>query len=116
MASRIEEKMEANPTLDFDTALTETHREFGVFGFSAMEDGLKKSLQRQYSTTVFILIPTFILQLWVHLSRFLERDHIGGIVYALAVLLLVFAHRATTRVQRQALARCSELRTIYGAF
>ena len=188
VASRVEEKLGENPALDFTVALNETHREFGVFGFSGMEDGLRKSLAQQYfrtdlaegkrwigfpgalllvgfvvlvyqayqmlsptatlvmaavlnlalighlavsyyrfskpfkhtlivqSTTLYVLTPTFILQLWVHLSRYLGPGVIGGVIYALAVLLLVFAHRTAVRVQRQALARCLELEAKCGAF
>lgn len=188
VASRVEEKMEANPALSFDTALTETHREFGVFGFSGMEDGLRKSLERQYfqlalaegkhwfefprvlllvgfavlihqtyqmlpstatlvmavalnlvlighlfllyygffkrfkntlivqSTTLYVLIPTFILQLWVHFYRYLDHGLTGGVVYTLALMLVVFAYRSAIRIQHQAVARCSELEGKYGVF
>lgn len=186
VASRVEEKMEANPTLGFDAALTETHREFGVFGFSGAEDGLRRSLERQYfrialaegrhwlrfprislvlgvsvlvyqtyqslptaaalvmaailnlvliahlailyygftkkfkntlivqSTTFFVLIPSLFLQLWVHLSRYLDHGLTGGVFYSLAVLLVMFAYCSAIRVYHQARTRCSELAKKYG--
>ncbi len=48
VACRIAEKIEANPGLDFNQALRQAHAEFGVFGFSTLEEATAKSLNRKY--------------------------------------------------------------------
>lgn len=188
VASRVEEKLGENPALGFDAALSETHREFGVFGFGGMEDGLRQSLERQYlrlalaeakawvafprvllpigfavlayqayqavpantllilagglifallghlvalylgipkrfrktlivqSTTLYLIVPTIFLQVWIQLGRLMDQGAAWGAVFAFALLLVVFAYCAAIRVRRHALARCQELDAKYGVF
>jgi len=48
VASSIEEKMTADPSLSFETALKQTHSSFGIFGFSGMEDAIVNGLGKKY--------------------------------------------------------------------
>lgn len=48
VASQVEEKMTNNPELKFADAVNETHKSFGVLGFSGIEDGITKMLYRRY--------------------------------------------------------------------
>lgn len=49
VACMIEEKMEANQELSFESALTQTHASFGIFGFSVMEDAIKEGMNKRFS-------------------------------------------------------------------
>jgi hypothetical protein len=49
VASSIEDKMEENPLLSFDAAVSETHQSFGIMGFSAFADGIANSIRAKYS-------------------------------------------------------------------
>lgn len=48
VACRIEDKLTKNPGLSFEQALKQTHAEFGIFGFSTLEEAMIKSLDRKY--------------------------------------------------------------------
>lgn len=48
VACKVEEKMTDNPEMSFEKALLQTHAEFGVFGFSTVEDSMREALSRQY--------------------------------------------------------------------
>lgn len=49
VASAIEEKMEAFPELDFDTSLKQVYANFGIFGFSTIEDAIRDGLNKKYN-------------------------------------------------------------------
>lgn len=49
VASAIEERMEADPQLDFSKALQETYDSFGVLGFSTIADAMTNGLQKKYN-------------------------------------------------------------------
>lgn len=48
VACRVEELRSKNPTLGFEEAVAQTHREFGIFGFSTLEEAMMKSLTQKY--------------------------------------------------------------------
>ena len=48
VACRIEDLRSENPALPFEDAVAQTHREFGVFGFAALEEAMMKSLTQKY--------------------------------------------------------------------
>src|SRR5690554_5339001 len=48
VACRVEDILTENPAISFEEAVTRTHREFGVFGFSSLEEAMMKSLTRKY--------------------------------------------------------------------
>lgn len=48
VASLVEDKMNAQPELSFDAAVTLAHQDFGILGFSTVEDAMRKSLEKQY--------------------------------------------------------------------
>jgi hypothetical protein len=48
VASRVEELMTANPTLNLDEAIQIVHGEFGAMGFSVFEDAITSGLQKKY--------------------------------------------------------------------
>jgi hypothetical protein len=48
VASRVEELMTETPSLTLDQAISITHGEFGVMGFSVFEDGMIASLQTKF--------------------------------------------------------------------
>lgn len=47
MACMVEEKMNNQPDLSFDTAVMQAHSDFGILGFSTVEDAIRKSLEKQ---------------------------------------------------------------------
>jgi len=49
VASSVEDRMEENPLLSFDAAVSETHQSFGIMGFSAFADGIANSIRAKYS-------------------------------------------------------------------
>lgn len=48
VACKVEEKLATRPDMGFEKALAQTHAEFGVFGFSTVEDAMRSALSRQY--------------------------------------------------------------------
>jgi len=48
VASSVEDKMEENPLLSFDAAVSETHRSFGIMGFSDFANGIANSIHAKY--------------------------------------------------------------------
>ncbi|SFC82032.1 hypothetical protein SAMN05421747_1318 [Parapedobacter composti] len=64
VACRIEDKLRENPDLPFEQALKQTHAEFGVFGFSILEDALIQSLNRKYRRQIGLE-----LKAWLSLPR-----------------------------------------------
>jgi hypothetical protein len=66
VACRVEEIMEENPDITLDQAIQKSHSEFGIFGFSAVEDsviaGLTKKYNRFFWRTFFSYFgPKYIL-------------------------------------------------------
>ncbi|MFC3198720.1 hypothetical protein ACFOET_13950 [Parapedobacter deserti] len=67
VACRIEDKLTENPSLTFEQALKQTHAEFGIFGFSTLEEAMAKSLNRKYRGVIiqefrrWISFPSVIL-------------------------------------------------------
>ncbi|BDD07883.1 hypothetical protein FUAX_03150 [Fulvitalea axinellae] len=59
VASSVEEKLEANPELDFDKAVKETHATFGVMGFSEMEEAFVKSAQAKMLRKIGSLLKAY---------------------------------------------------------
>ena len=49
VASSVEDKMEENPLLTIDDAISATHQSFGIMGFSAFADGIANSIRAKYS-------------------------------------------------------------------
>jgi hypothetical protein len=49
VASSVEDKMEENPLISIDAAVSETHQSFGIMGFSAFADGIANSIRAKYS-------------------------------------------------------------------
>lgn len=64
VACRIEDKLQANPKLDFEQALQQTHAEFGVFGFSTLEEALIQGLNREYRNQISLELKTWLT--WPH--------------------------------------------------
>jgi hypothetical protein len=66
VACRVEEIMDEDPEVTLDAAIQKTHSEFGIFGFSAVEDGVIAGLTKKYnrffwSTFLSFLGPKYIL-------------------------------------------------------
>lgn len=72
VASAVEEKMNNDSKLSFETALTSTHAGFGVLGFSVIESGVVKMLSKKYGRLFwenckivlrlkYVLIPIFVV-------------------------------------------------------
>jgi hypothetical protein len=49
VASSVEDKMDENPLLSFDVAVSETHKSFGIMGFSAFAEGIVNSIRAKYT-------------------------------------------------------------------
>lgn len=66
VACRIEEIMDEDPEVTLDAAIQKTHGEFGIFGFSAVEDAVIAGLTKKYNrffwrTFLSFLGPKYIL-------------------------------------------------------
>lgn len=48
VACRVEVLMEENPKLSLEEAFRKTHSEFGIFGFSDLEESYKKGIQKKF--------------------------------------------------------------------
>ncbi|RNL54108.1 hypothetical protein [Pedobacter jejuensis] len=59
VASQVEEYMTNNPELKFDDALNETHKSFGLLGFSSLEDSITKMLHRRYKKILLSNVVVF---------------------------------------------------------
>ena len=49
VASSVEEQMTDKPELDFENALNQTYKGFGVLGFSVMADGIANTIRKKYN-------------------------------------------------------------------
>lgn len=81
LACQVEEKMD-NKGLSFDDALIEAHNDFGVFGFSVIEDSLRKALQKQNNQEAWRE-----LKLWASFPRILFVYGIGVFLFKLSTRL-----------------------------
>lgn len=61
VACRVEVLMEENPKLTLEEAFRKTHSEFGIFGFSDLEESYKKGIQKKFRA-----------RYWASLGRFLS--------------------------------------------
>lgn len=104
VACRVEDILTENPAVSFEEAVTRTHREFGVFGFSSLEEAMLKSLTRKYRNEFarelkqWFSFPTVLLvggfsvllyQLFLVVSTNWLIGIVGFIYLALAVGALV---------------------------
>src|SRR5690554_5418069 len=117
MIVRIGEKQESNPGLDFKQAVREAHKDFGVLGFSTIEDAMRNSLSSQYSGQVrqelrlWFGFPGFLVVAGLGVVLFYAYRHlpvlpllIGMIsVYLLAVIGLFIVHKRAFREYRNTL-------------
>lgn len=53
VACKVEEKMDQDPNMSFEEALQRSHADFGVMGFSVLEDSFTASLERKYRLLIF---------------------------------------------------------------
>ena len=83
VACRVEDILTKNPAVSFEEAVARTHREFGVFGFSTLEEAMMESLTRKY-TNEFALE----LKQWFSFPTVLL---VGGFAILLFQLFLVVA-------------------------
>lgn len=83
MACRVEDILTENPAVSFKEAVTRTHREFGVFGFSMLEDAMTKSLARKYGGQLLLE-----LKQWFSFPSVLL---VGGFAFLLYQLFFVVA-------------------------
>jgi hypothetical protein len=49
VATSVEEKITADPALNFNTALEQCHRDFGIMGFSSISDAVSDGLEQKYN-------------------------------------------------------------------
>src|SRR5690606_25503809 len=115
VACRVEELRSENPALAFEEAVAQTHREFGVFGFSTLEEAMMKSLTQKYrnqsalelkrwfSFPTIILLGGFALLLYQLFHVVATNWLIGifGFTYlALAVGVVVYNFRLQRRYKQ----------------
>ncbi|MGY3054414.1 putative membrane protein [Pedobacter sp. UYEF25] len=53
VATAVEERMLKSPKLTFENALAETHSNFGIFGFSVIEDSIIERMDKRYRKIFF---------------------------------------------------------------
>jgi hypothetical protein len=68
VACRVEEILDQDPELSLEAAIQKTHSEFGIFGFSAVEDAIISGLTKKYNrlfwrTFLSFFGPRYILLL-----------------------------------------------------
>lgn len=91
LASNIEQEMDSNPNLDFDKALTNGYKKFGIFGFSDFVEERQKAVYSQsikkYWKTFFefFKIPNFVYSLLIFTLFYLVAKNANG-----AILVVVF--------------------------
>ena len=105
VACRIEKLQETNPSISIETAFQKVHAEFGIFGFSDLEESYKKVIEKrlfryfkQELKSLFlswkVLLPLGITFLFFQSAYLLEKFFAfgeGGLMLISLLLLLVFA-------------------------
>jgi hypothetical protein len=99
VACRVEEIMEENPNVTLDHAIEKSHSEFGVFGFSAVEDsiidGLTKKYNRFFWKTFFSYFgPKYILLVLFAgyvLYKFQAIVNSKAIMYSIVMAIVLIA-------------------------
>jgi hypothetical protein len=59
VACRVEVLMEENPKLSLEDAFRKTHSEFGIFGFSDLEESYKKGIQKKFQSRYWASLSSF---------------------------------------------------------
>ncbi|SDA46792.1 hypothetical protein SAMN03080617_00553 [Algoriphagus alkaliphilus] len=59
VACRVEVLMEENPKLSLEEAFRKTHSEFGIFGFSDLEESYKKGIQKKFQSRYWAILRAF---------------------------------------------------------
>ncbi len=82
VACRVEDKLRENPALCFEQALQQTHAEFGVHGFSVVEESMIASLNRKYLNQVGQAFMT-----WITFPRVIITGGIAMLLYHLFFII-----------------------------
>jgi hypothetical protein len=79
LASAIESRWEEEPNIDFEQALNDTYKEFGVTGFSRVRIAREKELLKKYRR-----------MLWQYVGQFFKLPKIILTIAMSALLFLIF--------------------------
>ncbi|QPH39215.1 hypothetical protein [Pedobacter endophyticus] len=105
VASAVEERMNNNDTLSFDQALQETHQSFGLFGFSSIEEGITRGLEKKYRKLFFRFMLSFFRLKYLpvtlvafaalyKLQDFVQKTKLMLPIFIIAVLAITVAFSA----------------------
>lgn len=61
MISKIDRIRNENPSMNFDDAVSQAHREYGVHGFAVLEDGIRKELIKDYWQQIKMEFKTWLM-------------------------------------------------------
>lgn len=98
VASSVEEKMTNKPDLDFENALNQTYKDFGVLGFSVIADGIVNAIRKRYNRFFwknfcsffgykYILLLCLSAFAIYNLQGIIGRENFS-IIYVVAMLLI----------------------------
>lgn len=95
LASGIEEQWQTNPRLSFDSALKNTYRKFGIYGFSKIKEQKQKELRHKYRHILwsyfleFYRWPKLLLTLALSLGLFTLLRIVPNIVWIIGPYLVL---------------------------
>lgn len=101
VACKVEEKLNEDPELSFENALRKTHAEFGVMGFSILEESFTKSLNRKYKLVILrelktwfhvnhiVLLVGFFL-LFFGLTKAIPFSYLAGFATVMNITLVIY--------------------------
>lgn len=70
VACRVEDMISEDPELNLDAAIQKTHSEFGIFGFSTVEDGVISGLTKKYNRLFWRTFISFLSPRYIFLVLF----------------------------------------------
>jgi len=102
LASGIEEQWQTNPRLSFDSALKNTYRKFGIYGFGKIKEQKQKELHRKYRHILwsyfleFYRWPKFLFTLTLSLGLFTLLRMVPSVLWVLIPYLILVSIGAFT--------------------
>ncbi len=100
VASAVEEKMTKDANLTFANAINQTHKSFGIYGFSSIEDGITRGLDQKYLRLFYknivsffkpkyIAITTLVFLILYKIQYFIQQKELLFPLFLVAMVALV---------------------------
>ncbi len=108
LANAIEEKMEANKMLSFETALESVYADFGTMGFATIISSRSKNLYRQYRNTRWKLFLSYfqwpkaamtacLLAAFLFIGKIFSGQILYYLVFVIFIFVVVFDMHVTVK-------------------